>query len=331
VRHQGVLYRAERDVQGDVTFGDQSKISVKEKGKIMIQTKTGENRYISDVYYVPALHNNISSLGQLLERGYDIHMKDLALTIKNKNEVIVMVNMSTNRLFTLNIYADPVKCLKSIIKDETWLWHLRFGHLAFRGLNLLWKNKMVKDLPQINHPNQLCEGYMRGKQHRRSFEVGKLRRATELLQLVNTDIAGPFEVVSLKGNRYFITFIDDYSRKIWVYFLKERAEDLEKFKEFKEMMEKQSGYHIKVFRSDRGGEYTSKAFNNFNKQCGIIHQVTAAYTPQQNGIAERKNRTILDMARSMLKSSTYRRLSGQKLWIAQSISSIAARQKASSS
>ncbi|XP_020270923.1 uncharacterized protein LOC109846108 [Asparagus officinalis] len=75
-------------VQGDVTFGDQSKIPVKGKGKIMIQTKTGENRYISDVYYVPALRNNILSLGQLLERGYDIHLKDLALTIKNKNEVI---------------------------------------------------------------------------------------------------------------------------------------------------------------------------------------------------------------------------------------------------
>ncbi|XP_020258742.1 uncharacterized protein LOC109835165 [Asparagus officinalis] len=151
-------------VQGDVTFGDQSKIPVKGKGNIMIQTKTGENRYISDVYYVPALRNNILSLGQLLERGYDIHLKDLALTIKNKNEVIAKVNMSRNRLFTLNIHADPVKCLKSIIKDETWLWHLRFGHLAFSGLNLLWKEKMVKGLPQINHPNQLCEGCMKGKQ-----------------------------------------------------------------------------------------------------------------------------------------------------------------------
>ncbi|XP_020266712.1 uncharacterized protein LOC109842219 [Asparagus officinalis] len=134
-------------VQGDVTFGDQSKILVKGKGKIMIQTKMGENRYISDVYYVPALRNNILSLGQLLERGYDIHLKDLTLTIKNKNKVIAKVNMSQNRLFTLNIHTDPVKCLKMIMKDESWLWHLRFGHLAFSGLNLLWKEKMVKGLP----------------------------------------------------------------------------------------------------------------------------------------------------------------------------------------
>ncbi|XP_020259685.1 uncharacterized protein LOC109836229 [Asparagus officinalis] len=75
-------------VQGDVTFGDQSKIPVKGKRKIMIQTKTGENMYISDVYYVPTLQNNILSVGQLLKRGYDIHLKDHALTIKNKNEVI---------------------------------------------------------------------------------------------------------------------------------------------------------------------------------------------------------------------------------------------------
>ncbi|ONK55055.1 uncharacterized protein A4U43_UnF8110 [Asparagus officinalis] len=143
---------------------------------------------------------------------------------------------------------------------------------------------------------------MKGKKHRRSFKVGKSRRATELLQLVHTDIVGPFEVVSLGGNRYFFTFIDDYSRKTWIYFLKEKSKALEKFKEFKEMVEKQSGYHIKMFRSNRGGEYTSKAFNNFNKQYRIIHQLTVAYTPQQNGIAERKNRTILNMVRSMLKS-----------------------------
>ncbi|XP_020262387.1 uncharacterized protein LOC109838347 [Asparagus officinalis] len=105
-------------VQGDVTFGDQSKIPVKSKGKIMM-TKTDENRYISDVYYVLVLRNNILSLGQLLETGYDIHLKDFVLTIMNKNKVIANVNMSRNRLFALNIHIDPVKCLKMIMKDES--------------------------------------------------------------------------------------------------------------------------------------------------------------------------------------------------------------------
>lgn len=99
----------------------------------------------------------------------------------------------------------------------------------------------------------------------------------------------------------FLTFIDDFSRKTWVYFLKEKEEAFDAFKQLLAMAEKQSGYYIKVLRSDRGGEYTSRAFQEFCKENGIKHQLTAAYTPQQNGVSERKNRTILDMARSMLK------------------------------
>lgn len=100
------------------------------------------------------MHNNILSLGQLLEKGYDIQLTDLALTIKNKEEkVIAKVNMSKNRLFTLNIKRESPKCLKAIIKDRSWLWHLRFGHLGFSSLNLLSRSKMVNGLPQIKHPN----------------------------------------------------------------------------------------------------------------------------------------------------------------------------------
>lgn len=88
---------------------------------------------------------------------------------------------------------------------------------------------MVKGLPQVNHPNQLCEGCKRGKQHRTSFEVGKSQIVTNLPQLIYTDIVGPFEVVSLEGNKYFIIFIEDYYRKILIYFLKEKVEVLEKF------------------------------------------------------------------------------------------------------
>ncbi|KAL4295260.1 hypothetical protein GQ457_12G032180 [Hibiscus cannabinus] len=123
------------------------------------------------------------------------------------------------------------------------------------------------------------------------------------LEIVHTDIAGPFDIPSLGGNRYYLTFIDDYSRKCWVYVLKEKSEALAKFKEFKAMVEKQSGKYIKILRSDRGGEYTAKLFEDFCKEHGIIHQLTVRYTPQQNGVAKRKNRTILDMARSMVKGA----------------------------
>jgi hypothetical protein len=106
---------------------------------------------------------------------------------------------------------------------------------------------------------------------------------------------------SIGGSFYFLTFIDDFSRKIWIYFLRHKSETFEKFKEFKAEAEKQSGKYIKVLRSDGGGEYNSDEFANFYKSQGIIMQTTARYTPQQNGVAERKNQTIMNMARSLLK------------------------------
>jgi transposase InsO family protein len=107
--------------------------------------------------------------------------------------------------------------------------------------------------------------------------------------------------MSLGGNRYFITFIDDFSKKLWVYFLKEKSTAFIVFKNFKALVENQSGHKLVTLRSDRGGEYTSKEFDKYCKEHGIKHQLTAAYTPQQNGIAKRKNHTILNMTRTMLK------------------------------
>ena len=101
---------------------------------------------------------------------------------------------------------------------------------------------------------------------------------------------------------YFLTFIDDFSRMCWVYFLKNKDEAFEFFKEFKEMVENESEYKIKCVRSDRGGEYSSTDFSEFCKQNGIKRQFTTAYTPQHNGVAERKNRTLMEMARCLMQT-----------------------------
>ena len=98
-----------------------------------------------------------------------------------------------------------------------------------------------------------------------------------------------------------LTFIDDYTRKTWVYFLKYKSEVFEKCFHFKALIENQCGQHIKALRTDRGGEYMSKLCMHFCRENGIHKKFTARYTPQQNGVAERKNRTIMDMVRSMMK------------------------------
>nr|GEZ00134.1 retrovirus-related Pol polyprotein from transposon TNT 1-94 [Tanacetum cinerariifolium] len=140
--------------KGNVTFRDESKASVKGKGKILIRAKDGSHQYIFDVYNVPNLKSDILSVVQLLEKNYDIHFKDRSATIRNQEgKLIAKVPMSKNRMFILNIQHDEAKCLKSCLEDHSWLWHMRYGHLNFGDLKLLSSNGMVKGLDHIDHSN----------------------------------------------------------------------------------------------------------------------------------------------------------------------------------
>jgi transposase InsO family protein len=159
---------------------------------------------------------------------------------------------------------------------------------------------MVKGLPNIEESSKACEDCAIGKQHRGSFPKKSTWRASHVLQLIHADICGPISPASNAQKRYFLTFIDDLSRKTWVYFLTKKSEAFECFKQFKVSAEKESGNSLKTLRTDRGGEFTSHEFNDFCKENGIKRQLTASYTPQQNGVAERKNRFILEMVRSIL-------------------------------
>ncbi|KAG6519381.1 hypothetical protein ZIOFF_022874 [Zingiber officinale] len=159
---------------------------------------------------------------------------------------------------------------------------------------------MVQGLPHIEGKQHVCEGCVFGKQHRLPFPKGVSWRAKEKLELIHTDVCGPMDTLSHAQNRYFILFIDDHTRMTWVYFMRQKSEVFMIFKKFKSLVEKQSGCFIKTLRSDRGKEYTSKEFHNFCEDEGVERQLTVRYTPQQNGVTERKNQTIVEMAKSMM-------------------------------
>ncbi|KAI4357118.1 hypothetical protein L6164_001086 [Bauhinia variegata] len=192
--------------KGEIVFGNDSKVPIEGKGDILVLTKSGGHRLITQVYFVPSLKANILSLGQLLENGYDIHLK---------------------------------------------------------GLNLLSKENMVEGLPLITQPNQLCDGCLLGKQVRKPFPKESSSRATKPLQLVHADICGPIKPSSHGKSNYFLLFIDDFSRKTWVYFLTRKDEAFGVFQKFKTQVENESGFTIKALRTDRGGEFTSMEFNKF--------------------------------------------------------------------
>ncbi|PRQ55909.1 putative RNA-directed DNA polymerase [Rosa chinensis] len=282
-----------------VKFGDNSTVSVMGKGSINVRMKNDVVERVPSVFYVPDLKSNLLSLGQLQEKVYHISIKNGVCLIEDSTRgVIARVKMTSNRLFPIIIQDDGPSlqtCFSAKVKDLAWLWHFRYGHLNFNGLQTLRQKSMVTGLPHIVSPSQVCEDCIVGKQHRDHFPRGNAWRALNPLELVHSDICEPINPTSNGGKRYFITFIDDYSRKTWVYFLQKKSEAFVAFKSFKALVENEVGRTIKVLQTDRGGEFNSKEFASFCEMNGIRRQLTAAYTPQQNGVSERKNHTILNM------------------------------------
>ena len=149
----------------------------------------------------------------------------------------------------------------------------------------------------------MCESYLEGKMTKRPFKA-KGYHATKPLELVHTDVCGPMRVQARGGYEYFVTVTDDYSTYGFVYLMHQKFETFDKFREYKVEAENQLGVHIKQLRYDRGGEYLYGEFKFYLTQEGIVSQLSAPGTPQQNGVAERRNRTLLDMVRSMLSYSS---------------------------
>ena len=147
---------------------------------------------------------------------------------------------------------------------------------------------------------------MYSKQHKDSFPIDCSSRATQILELVHSDVNGPMKSHTHGGAKYFITFIDDFMQKTFVYSLTQKAQVFDKFKEFKVFAEDQTGVKLQKLRSDNGGEYTTRVFNDFYKEHDIERQFSTPYTPQQNGVAECKNRTLFESARCMLQHSRLR-------------------------
>lgn len=144
-----------------------------------------------------------------------------------------------------------------------------------------------------------CIVCAKGKQARKPFnEIGT--HATKILELIHSDVCGPMSTRSFGNHRYFVTFIDNYSRKFFIYVLKSKGEVFSKFVQFKTSVENETERKIKILRSDNGTEYINKNFQEFCAKNGIKHETTVPYSPQQNGLSERVNRTIVEKARCML-------------------------------
>ena len=244
----------DESITGQVKFGDGSKVKIEGKGTINFKCKNGEERTLHEVYFIPTLCSNIISLGQLSEEGNKVVMVGEYLRVFDKQERLLMkVKRSQNRLYKLIIETSSPACLLSKVEDPTWLWHNRLGHVNFQAMNLMSKNQMVRGIPKFTQPKDICHGCLMAKQTRKSFPDKANYSANKVLELVHGDLCGPISPETPGGNKFFFLLVDDYSRIMWVYFLKSKDEALNIFKNFRAKVEDGPEKRVKVFRTDRGG------------------------------------------------------------------------------
>ena len=304
---------------GDKVFmGNSATSEIKGQGNVVLKMTSGKELTLQDVLYVPDIRKNLVSGSLLNKHGFRLVFESDVVTLSKKG-MFVGKGYVMDGMFKLNVMV--VKAKNDVAKNDVMvantknasmnekksfvyllespnLWHGRLGHVNFDTIRRLINMNCI---PKFKiDSNKKCETCIEAKMTRTSFH--SIHRQSEPLELVHTDLCDFKSTQSRGGNKYFMTFIDDSTKYCYVYLLKSKDQALEKFSLYKSEVENQLNRKIKRLRSDRGGEYEAP-IGEFCAQHGIVHETTPPYTPQSNGVAERKNRTLKEMMNAMLLSS----------------------------
>ncbi|GJW51636.1 putative ribonuclease H-like domain-containing protein [Tanacetum coccineum] len=228
--------------------------------------------------------------------------------LPDENQVLLRVPRQNN-MYSFNLEnivpSGGLACLiaKATV-DESNKWHRRLGHVNFKNLNKLVKGNLVRGLPsKIFQNDHTCVACQKGKQHKASCKAKVVSSISQPLQLLHMDLFGPTSVRSINHKTYCLVITDDFSRFSWVFFLRTKDETSGILKDFIRQIENQLNQKVKTIRCDNGTEFKNRDIIEFCGSKGIKREYSNARTPQQNGVAERKNRTLIEAARTMLADS----------------------------
>ncbi|GJS34884.1 retrovirus-related pol polyprotein from transposon TNT 1-94 [Tanacetum coccineum] len=289
---------------GSVQLGDNRECKIRGIGKVRIQLKDGSSFVLHNVRYIPELKRNLISLGTLEKEGYTIKLQSGKVKVINGSRVILSGIRRDNCVYSLDGHAMAGELNASVEEKDSLaqVWHKRLGHISEAGLQVLEKQGLFgkKSLGKLD----FCENYVLGKSHRVSFGVG--RHTTQgVIDYVHSDLWGPSQVESLGGKRYFLSIVDDYSRRVWVYILRFKHEAFGKFKEWKQLVENQTGRTVKKLRTDNGLEFCNRGrvLNSLliESGCGGLHRTFDRLTGcRTDGVGQ--NVTIDNNEKSTLRS-----------------------------
>jgi transposase InsO family protein len=314
-----------------VSLGDGRRVPILGQGdisaRVPISATGSAEGLLSNVQYVPDLTANLLSVPAMTAVGLSVTFQGRLCIIRNKSKKIIgRAVRVANKLYQLTLTRQPrpspvvtasaprQALTASQSTDFIQQWHHRLGHVNHETVRQVFTQHMGKDTDSIlsgrslspthsNNPPPACNACHLGKSHRASLPKVSTSHSKAPLELVHTDICGPFRIPSFGGARYFILFIDDYSRYVWVRPLGRRSEAIAAFKIYKaqaELLHSQAGHRIKQVRFDGAGEFSSGEFRAYLESVGIRAQQTSADTSSQNGVAERMIRTVAESARAMM-------------------------------
>ncbi|GJX05301.1 retrovirus-related pol polyprotein from transposon TNT 1-94 [Tanacetum coccineum] len=263
------------------------------------------NVVISRVYYVEGLGHNLFSVGQFCDADLEVAFRKNTCFIRNLEGVDLLLGSRDTNLYIISLddmlKSSPICLLSKASKTKSWLWHRRLSHLNFGTLNKLAKDGLARGIPRLKfQKDHLCSACALGKSKKSSHQPKAEDTNQEKLYLLHMDLCGPMRVASINGKRYILVIVDDYSRFTWVRFLKTKDEAPAAIIKCIKNIQVRLNATVWNVRTDNGTEFVNQTLREFYENVGISHQTSVARTPQQNGVVERRNRTLVEAARTML-------------------------------
>jgi transposase InsO family protein len=269
------------------------------RGTAILHFENGTTLELNDALYVPSLARNLVSMVQLLHRQVKIEGGDGQYQVKIDGQQPFPVN-TTNYILEIDGIKQPdalPQAESGVELNDFERWHIRLGHASRARIQAVL-NDSLKESVRLGKPTT-CQACMAGKLTRLSFD-SQFKPALAPLQVVHGDLVGPITPATNGGARYFLTLVDQYSGHISTKILKLKSDALEAIKSYIAYVERQTGHKVKKLVTDGGGEFVNKALTEILTEAGIQHNISPPYTPQHNGFAERANRTIIEMNRTLL-------------------------------
>lgn len=282
------------------------------KGDVSITTTLNgkeQTGTLNNVLYVPGLGTNLLSIVSATDRGIEVEFSNQTVLFKRNGVPIMSGNRNGKTLYKLNINSTKTPTLDnstalpaSVNKVSLNTWHQRLSHTNFNTIIKMARTGVVDGIDldkECSPPTTICSGCSFGKMHRLPFN-GVRTRATEIGELIHSDVCGPMQLASPTGSRYYVTFKDDFSGYRVIYFMKFKSEVFDRFQAFVCKIRSETKAFVRTLRTDGGGEFTSNEFEAWLTKKAIRHETCPAHTPQLNSVSERDHRTIGEAERSSM-------------------------------